>query len=1065
MTAGATSSSLAVTADRWLRAIADASSLGLFVYRRGFVYANATFAAYCGLEAEQLVAASRDDLTALAGRCEVVANVLLLVAETASSRLIEVPLAQTGGGPAWVEIALSRLPEEEGAAYLGTVTDTSGRLRGNLGPELEEGWFRALADTTSTAIFVFDDRFLYTNHAFSELSGYSALQLVDLDPLEIVHPDHRPLVGQRRAARRAGEPAPNQYEMMILTRQGEERWIDYSASRIRFNGQLATLGSAIDITDRKAAELALRQSEERLQLAQRAAGVATWDWNLLTDEFIFPSSVIESLGVPVKDVPRTSADFFAAFLFPEDRERVLIAIRRVIHHGEDYAIEHRCLTTTGETRWLSARGRAIRDESGWVVRMVGVSTDITDRKLAELALRESNARLRLMVEQMPAVLWTTDCNLQFTSTLGAGLVALGLRPSDVNGRPVDDFFGGETTGGSVQEAHQRALTGESVSFKMVRRGNVYQAHVEPLRDSDGETTGTIGAALDITERRRAEEALQREREQAQATLASIDDGVIRTNAIGVIEYMNPVAERLLGVQAEAARGTLLDEVFVVVDEVNRKPLLNPVARCLKENRPVMLPGQRILVARDGSELAIRDSAAPIRGPEGEITGAVLAFKDVTAVRNMERAMTHLANHDGLTGLLNRAAFERRLAHALENAAARGTPLSVAQLDLAQLKIINDTCGHLAGDEMIRQAARRLTGFAGERYALARLGAEEFGLLFENTAPPVAREHIERLREVFETFRFVWQEKSFEVRSNIGLVTAAQGDTVSGLMIAIDIACMLAKESGRNRVHEYQSDDETLAERYSEMHWIHRIYKALKEESFRLYCQPIRPLSGEDDEQGLFGEVLIRMVGDDGELVLPRTFVPAAERYRLISSIDRWVVRKSFELLAGEATVGGRPIHRLTINLSGESLNEESFRDYVVEQLEQHRIAPRRVLFEITETAAIANLAGAMRFISELQERGACFVLDDFGSGLSSFAYLKNLPVDYLKIANEFVRGAADSAMHRTLVRSINQIGHELGLKTIAEGVETPEILGLLQEIDLDYVQGYWIAKPEPLLPR
>jgi ammonium transporter, Amt family len=387
---------------------------------------------------------------------------------------------------------------------------------------------------------------------------------------------------------------------------------------------------------------------------------------------------------------------------------------------------------------------------------------------------------------------------------------------------------------------------------------------------------------------------------------------------------------------------------------------------------------------------------------------------------------------------------------------------VLQLDLGQLKVVNDTCGHLAGDEMIRQAARRLAQWTDDRFPVARLGAEEFGLICEGAATEAAQAVAESLRTALQDFRFTWQDRVYEVRAHIGLVVAETGDTPSSLMIAADIACSVAKESGRGRIHQYRPHDPALADRYREMDWVHRIYRALETESFRLYCQPIQTLDPRRVGEGSLGEVLIRLIGEDGELLLPRTFVQAAERYRLISSIDRWVVAKSFHLLAQGVAVAGQSIDRLAINLSGETLADESFLDYVVDQLARTRVAPSRILFEITETAAIANLDGALRFMNELRERGVRFVLDDFGSGLSSFAYLKNLPVDYLKISAEFIRDIEAIPMHRTLVRSINQIGHELGLATIGEGVESEAILSTVLGVQLDYAQGYWIAQPQPL---
>ncbi|HEX4952766.1 MAG TPA: EAL domain-containing protein [Thermoanaerobaculia bacterium] len=803
-----------------------------------------------------------------------------------------------------------------------------------------EPLFRALAESTTVAILVFRQRILYVNPAAEQLTGYRADELAGMSSLELIHPDFREELGARLEARLAGGPVPSRYEAMILTKSGEERWVDYAGTRILLDGEPAVLASAVDITDRKEAELALYESRERLRMAHRGAKLLTWDWNLLADEIVVSEDAGLVLGFPLPAGSLKSRYLFERMVHPEDRDRLLAAVRAAILGDGDYSVEHRIVTTGGEVRWIAERGQAIRDETGWVVRMLGVSQDITDRV-------------------------------------------------------------------------------------------------------------------------RTEQALRREQEWAETTLASIDDGVIRTGPLGSIEYMNRVAERLTGFSATDAIGLSLDHIYRVVEESSRVPLPHPVGRCLKEKRPVMLPGQRMLVARDGSEHAVRDSASPILGGGGELLGAVLAFKDVTAVRDIERERLELATHDLLTGLPNRSFFERRLARALERMAASAGCLVVLQLDLAQLKVVNDTCGHLAGDELIRQASRHLVDWDADRYSLARLGAEEFGLIAEATSASDARGVAESLRSALKGFRFEWQDRVYEAHANIGFVTARPGDTPTSLMIAADIACMVAKESGRDRIHEYLADDDALAQRYRQMDWIHRIHKALDNGGFCLYCQPIQPLDPAAAEGGLLGEVLIRMVNEEGELVLPRTFVPAAERYRVISKIDRWVVSRSFDLLARGASIGGRRLDRLAMNLSGETLADETFLDFVIEHLEATGVDPHRLLFEITETAAVANLDGALRFISELKARGVAFVLDDFGSGLSSFAYLKNLPVDYLKISGDFLSGIETEPINRTLVRSINQVGHELGLQVIGEGVESEEILSAVLDIRLDYVQGYWIAPPQP----
>ena len=359
------------------------------------------------------------------------------------------------------------------------------------------------------------------------------------------------------------------------------------------------------------------------------------------------------------------------------------------------------------------------------------------------------------------------------------------------GSTLPDFLGAGP-GTEAVNAHRRALAGESVGFLHRWLESNFQVYVQPLADPSGDTVGVVGIALDVTDRERAEEALFQEKERAQATLASIGDGVLRTDADGAINYLNPVAEQLTGVLANEAVGRPLEEVYRVVDEASGKPLMTPVERCLRENRSVILPGQRLLISRSGAEYAIRDTAAPVRGRSGETLGAVLAFKDITAVRDMEREMTYLASHDGITGLLNRAEFERRLERALAAVENERRPSALIYLDLAQLKVINDTCGHLAGDETLKQVARQLETAVRDADALARLGGDEFGLLLSDCPFSEARRRVEQVRDLFTDFRFSWFNRSFEIGVSIGLVEVVSGLSTSRLMIAADTACRLAR---------------------------------------------------------------------------------------------------------------------------------------------------------------------------------------------------------------------------------------------------------------------------------
>jgi diguanylate cyclase (GGDEF)-like protein/PAS domain S-box-containing protein len=704
-------------------------------------------------------------------------------------------------------------------------------------------WFRTLAESTVAAIFVYrEDEVLYVNPAIEVLTGYTVEEVVGRPAWHMVHPDFQPLMRERIAARLRGEAVPARYEFKILTKDGRERWIDATSSRLPGDADGSSgmaLATAVDITERKEAERTLIETNTRLEQARQSA-------------------------------------------------------------------------------------------------------------------REGEERLRAMVE-----------------------------------------------------------------------------------------------------------ALAQEKELAQITLASIGDGVIRTDAAGIVDYLNPVAERLTGWSSAEACGRPVGQVFTVVDESTGKALTNPVERCLQEEDVIELPGYSLLTRRDGRDFAIRDSAAPIRDRLGRIAGCVLVFKDVTQIRGMEREMMYLARHDPLTGLINRREFEKRLQHCLATSRDDGRLHALFYLDLDEFKVVNDTCGHLAGDEMLKQVTALLKTRLRKTDTLARLGGDEFGVILEDTELDDARRVGDSLRTEVRSFRFAWQERIFEIGVSIGLVPiTGESLDMAQVLSAADAACYVAKESGRNRMHEYQPDDSALAERYGEMQWIHRIHKAFAEHRFFLYRQSIEPLRPNGHEPPLC-EIFIRMIDEEGRVASPGAFIPAAERYHLIASIDRWVIHAAFVSLACRILSHGDETC-FAINLSGQSIGDEYFLEYVLEEMELTGVEPTRICFEITETAAVGNLTQAMRFIDILKKFGCRFVLDDFGSGLSSFAYLKNLSVDFLKIDGTFVRDMVGSPVQRALVESIHQIGQVMGIRTIAESVENRQTLDILREIGVDYVQGYGISLPEPL---
>ncbi len=588
-----------------------------------------------------------------------------------------------------------------------------------------------------------------------------------------------------------------------------------------------------------------------------------------------------------------------------------------------------------------------------------------------------------------------------------------------------------------------------------------------IRDEAGSPIEIVGSWQDITERKLMEQDLFHEKELAHNVLQSIGDAVITTDAFGCVQYLNPVAEQVTGWRAEQAKGHSLFDVFQVARAMTDQPITSLVATVKSSGKIIGLPNASVLTARCGAKSAVDGSVAPIRDRENQIIGTVVVFRDVTQYHALSRKLSWQASHDFLTGLVNRREFEQRLAEAIANAKETDQAHTLCYLDLDQFKVVNDTCGHVAGDELLRQLSILLRKRLRASDTLARIGGDEFGIILYECGLLQSTGIVDHLLSMIQGFRFVWQHNTFSIGASIGLVAidSASGD-INSILGAADAACYAAKENGRNRVHLYQSDDLGLLQQRGERQWVARIQHALEEKRFRLYQQAIVPIIRSSGSKNHY-ELLLRMISETGETLSPMSFIPAAERYGLMQTIDRWVINNFFStyedftknLLTAEIDLDSI----YTINLSGLSINDEQFLYFVKEQFTIHEILPRNICFEITETAAIANLTRAAKLIEQIRDLGCSFALDDFGSGMSSFTYLKNLPVDYVKIDGSFIKNIVNDPIDRTLVEFMNRIGHEIGMQTIAEFVENDLILAKLRELGIDYAQGYVIARPSPLI--
>jgi len=573
----------------------------------------------------------------------------------------------------------------------------------------------------------------------------------------------------------------------------------------------------------------------------------------------------------------------------------------------------------------------------------------------------------------------------------------------------------------------------------------------------------IAVAIVVIDRTmQAEANLFQQKEQAQVTLHSIGEGVITTDAAGKIIYINPVAQQLTGWSENKAKGQHLLSVFSIVDEEGDAPKLDPVKKAIEEKIIVNSSEAMLLYREGGKHYAVEYTAAPMRDADDLVSGAVLVFRNITAMRNLAHQLSHQAMHDSLTGLINRREFEKRLERALSLSRTSNQQHVLCYMDLDLFKIVNDTCGHIAGDELLKQVSRLLHKKVRKTDTLARLGGDEFGLLFFNCGLEKALEVVGALRKAVKEYRFVWGETAFEIGVSIGVVeVSAQSGGITHIMSAADTACFVAKDLGRNRFYVFQPDDEELNLRRREMQWLPRIQKALQGGDFELFYQRIQPLSvSQNPVQANIqhNEILIRMIDEDSHFLPPKAFIPIAERYDLMPAIDRWVVEAAFKQLQ---YIPDAAQQIWAINLSGQTLTDDRFYQFVIDQKAKYQVNPAFVCFEITETAAVANLSSASELITKLRDQGFRFALDDFGSGLSSFTYLKNLPVEYLKIDGSFVRDMLHDPINTAMVESINEIGHIMGLKTIAEFVENDFVNEKLRKLKVDYVQGYSIHKPEP----
>ena len=561
----------------------------------------------------------------------------------------------------------------------------------------------------------------------------------------------------------------------------------------------------------------------------------------------------------------------------------------------------------------------------------------------------------------------------------------------------------------------------------------------------------------------AYKALFKERERAQVTLSSIADAVVTVDDHQNITFLNPIAENLLGSSNEEATGKPVNNIIRLYNEKTQESIADILEYCLEstmKNQQEEMPRNLLERSNDQPPLLVDLSCSELKDMQNRVIGSVIVIRDVTHEMELKEQLTYQANHDSLTGLVNRSKFEKEVKKAILTSGDDDVGHALCYMDLDQFKIVNDTCGHIAGDALLKQLSGILNERTRDTDVLARLGGDEFGLLLRNcdleNAIPIA----DTLRLAARQFIFSWEEHVFDIGMSIGVVAINDPkSTHAELMSAADVACYIAKESGRDYVHAYTPDDKSVTEHHELMQWSQAIQDALRKDRFYMMLQTMAPLlSSQSNIQ--IQEFLLRMRNDDGSIVTPSTFIPAAERYRLMRDIDMWVVDHAFEIIHDvQQDKDSSTTYLYSINLSGQSVGDLEFSEYIVKKLEQYHINPNQIMLEITETAAITNYQSAMDFMDRLSEIGCRFALDDFGAGLSSFGYLKRMKVDFIKIDGQFVKGMADDPIDQMMVNNITHLAYGLGLFVIAESVEDIVLMEMLRDIGVHFAQGYHVQQP------
>lgn len=788
--------------------------------------------------------------------------------------------------------------------------------------------------------------------------------------------------------------------------------------------------------------------------ALERASLGAWDWNLRTGACVYSDTWFRMLGYEPGELPQ-SGDLWVALMHPDDREKT-IALGESHLRGETPAIEAemRLRHKAGHWVWVLDRGGVVeRNEAGAPLRVVGVQTDISGQKASEAALHSMKERFGLALAAGRTGIWYFDIGTRRSFWDAHTHVIMGLPPEE--GTVPSDIWVGflhpEDRDAAVATHADLSLFehgDRQMRYRIVRPDGEVR-HLETLArfSSDPKPHGSIvGTVRDITDEVLAAEALRTEEKRLRVTLASISEGVVSTDRKDCIDFANFAAADMLGIASEALIGRRSAELFRQHRVVADLPDFDAQAAGL-----IVLPG------RDGRGILVRCTTNAVTRADGSVSGFVHTLLDVTDERKKQGELAHAARHDPLTGLYNRSAFEEILQ--LRVATAPEAPFALLYIDLDHFKALNDYAGHAAGDRALVVIARAIVDCLPAGSSVARLGGDEFAAIVDRAESGESERHALAVLAAIREADLGSNASYRRLGASIGtIVVADRGLHAPDVLAHADDACYAAKSAGRNCMIAHAEADGPLVSRLTAARLVGDIADAKEDGRLKLYGQEIRPLA-DPTAPGDKIEILARLVDRQGNIVPPATFIPAAERFGRAAALDRWIIGKVLREHGHVMREGGLTV---SINLSAQTLSDPGLWDYVHGLVEESGASPERVVFEITETAAVTNFEAADRFVRQARAHGCRISLDDFGAGLSSFDYLRRFPVDSLKINGSFIENLPTSRFDRQIVSSISRVARGLGYDVIAEKIENEETVGILQGMHVQFGQGYLFHRPEPI---